>query len=613
MAAVRQGSAVTMSLTPGTAALYDRPVLVVDPAMHIGAIRRGAADRDGNWAVTCGDDKTVRVWSLSDGALSRTIRLPVGPGNIGKANAVAITPDGALIAAGGWTRWTDADPVEQIYLFDRSSGLLIRRIDDLFGSIGDLAFSPDGAVLAVITGGGRVELRLYASNRDWGFVASDSGYDGPGRRVTFGPGGQAATVASDGKVRLYDANLREPIKPSIAIDLPAGHQPNDIAFSPDGMCLAVGYQNRMAVTLLDGHTLAQTGEPDVKDIAGGILATVAWSMDGRTLFAGGTCRIHDGVHSPIVAWSEAGAGKPRILPAAQMTMTSLKLLPNGDLLAAAADPWLGRLRPDGTPIWVRGPMQAHFFDQPDRLLVSSSGARISFNFAANGTLPAMFDLAAPALKLGPPDDGCVATPRRDGLPIEGWRNTSRPTLPGRPLALNNFENSRSCAVHPADDRFVIGADWSLRAFDVGGTPLWTKQVPEAVWAVNITSDGRLVVAAFHDGTIRWHRMSDGVELLAFMPLPDRTNWVAWTPEGFYAATPARMASCVGTSIAAGTPRRTPCRSPTSRAFTALTPCRSCCRNWRRSERLDERTWPSKGSGWRSAPTARCRPARSFTC
>jgi hypothetical protein len=32
-------------------------------------------------------------------------------------------------------------------------------------------------------------------------------------------------------------------------------------------------------------------------------------------------------------------------------------------------------------------------------------------------------------------------------------------------------------------------------------------------------------------------MSDGVELLAFMPLPDKTDWVAWTPEGFYAATP----------------------------------------------------------------------------
>jgi hypothetical protein len=44
------------------------------------------------------------------------------------------------------------------------------------------------------------------------------------------------------------------------------------------------------------------------------------------------------------------------------------------------------------------------------------------------------------------------------------------------------------------------------------------------------------VAAYGDGTIRWHRMNDGAELLAFMPMADRTNWVAWTPEGFYAAT-----------------------------------------------------------------------------
>ena len=44
------------------------------------------------------------------------------------------------------------------------------------------------------------------------------------------------------------------------------------------------------------------------------------------------------------------------------------------------------------------------------------------------------------------------------------------------------------------------------------------------------------MAAYSDGTIRWHRMADGAELLALMPLADRTNWVAWTPEGFYAAT-----------------------------------------------------------------------------
>jgi hypothetical protein len=53
----------------------------------------------------------------------------------------------------------------------------------------------------------------------------------------------------------------------------------------------------------------------------------------------------------------------------------------------------------------------------------------------------------------------------------------------------------------------------------------------------MSGDGRLAVAAYGDGTIRWHRMDDGRELLALYVLANRRDWVAWTPEGFYDATP----------------------------------------------------------------------------
>jgi hypothetical protein len=307
-----------------------------------------------------------------------------------------------------------------------------------------------------------------------------------------------------------------------------------VAFSPgDGDRLAVGYFDGTAVSRLDGHTLAALPAPDVAGIDNGDLFSVAWSVDGRTLFAAGRYQADGG--GPVIAWAGSGAGARRVLPAGQSTVMSLVPLPGGDLLVASADPYLARLRPEEGARWQHGPPKADFRNQRDMLSVSADGARIDFGFAPFGKDPARFDLSTRRLTLDPTADGSTARPRQTGLPVEGWYNTFAPTLAGIPLALNPREMSRSLALSPAGDRFVLGTEWWLRAYDAAGTPLWRRPVPGAVWAVNVTGDGSLVVAACGDGTIRWHRMDNGAELLAFMPLADRANWVAWTPEGFYAA------------------------------------------------------------------------------
>ena len=65
---------------------------------------------------------------------------------------------------------------------------------------------------------------------------------------------------------------------------------------------------------------------------------------------------------------------------------------------------------------------------------------------------------------------------------------------------------------------------------------WTKSIPSSsTFGVNIPPQGRVVVAAYGDGTIRWHRLSDGQELLAFFPHADRKRWVLWTPSGYFDA------------------------------------------------------------------------------
>jgi hypothetical protein len=57
------------------------------------------------------------------------------------------------------------------------------------------------------------------------------------------------------------------------------------------------------------------------------------------------------------------------------------------------------------------------------------------------------------------------------------------------------------------------------------------------WRVNQSPDGRLAVAALGDSTIRWYRADTGAELLALYVTEDAKRWVAFTPAGYYAASP----------------------------------------------------------------------------
>ena len=124
-----------------------------------------------------------------------------------------------------------------------------------------------------------------------------------------------------------------------------------------------------------------------------------------------------------------------------------------------------------------------------------------------------------------------------GLVITDWRETAFPKLDGKALTLIPNEISRALAIAPDDRKFLIGASWSLYLFDRRGNRLWRVPAPDTTWAVNITGDGKTAVAAFGDGSIRWYRMEDGQELLAFYPCPDRKRWVIWTAGGYYDASP----------------------------------------------------------------------------
>jgi WD40 repeat protein len=81
--------------------LPSEPILRIETGQHGALIRAIDTDAANRFAVTASDDKTVRVWSLPEGRPMRVLRLPIDQGDIGKAYAVAISPDGTTVAVGG--------------------------------------------------------------------------------------------------------------------------------------------------------------------------------------------------------------------------------------------------------------------------------------------------------------------------------------------------------------------------------------------------------------------------------------------------------------------------------------------------------------------------------
>ena len=121
------------------------------------------------------------------------------------------------------------------------------------------------------------------------------------------------------------------------------------------------------------------------------------------------------------------------------------------------------------------------------------------------------------------------SPITDSLKVSDWKTSIFPKLKGTPLPVEK-ELMESLAILSDRSAFLLGSStFSLWLFDSEGKVLWRVKTPGGVWGVN-TND-KVAVGALSDGTIRWYRISDGKELLAFYPHNDRKRWVLWTPFG----------------------------------------------------------------------------------
>jgi WD40 repeat protein len=503
--------------------------VVLDAGGHTASVQRAVFTPDGRRLVSVSDDKTVRVWDVATGRPERVFWPPTGTGpGSGKLYALALSPDGRTAAVAGYDG--------SIRLIDLVDGRLRRTLRASVACY-DLAFSPDGKTLASAHYGGKVAVwnadtgavkafdahkpnasrvvfapdgSRFATTGDDGVVrvwsvAGDKlrefgGSDAKAFRVSWSPDGKRiATGAFDGQIRLWDETGRE-----VRTLTAAGKAVADLQFTPDSRAIVYAWNEypktgASVIDAINGNELSRLEKNH------NTLYFAAVSPDGRLAATGG-----------------GNAEDLRLWKTADGTMVH-------QLRGRGAGKWAAGWTADGQSLaWGNGP----YHDRPTRL--NDFGP-----FTASFRLTDLQKLGAPSdATPGPKQRGDVMV-ERDGDSRTKFVFKANGTVRQTIDVARTAGYTRAATLLGRGERVVFGGNFGLVSeYDTAsGKPLRQFEGHTGtIWGLAPSPDGRFLLSASHDETLKLWDLHRG-ELMLTLFVAGDDDWIAWTPEGYYAASP----------------------------------------------------------------------------
>ena len=512
----------------------EEATLQIEVGTHAGPIRRIAADSRADVVVTASDDKTARVWRLSTHEPLRTLRVPLGGADQGRLYGVAVHPSGTTVAVGGTAVNKDGSAVRraEIFVFDINTGQLRQRIRATEGEIKRLAWSADGALLFAGTSGPRSAVLAFDSA---GKQVLNHSMTGAVYGLAVGREGMLAATDFSGAVQLFKA-IGATVEPIKRLSTPS-RGPVSIALSPDGSHAVVGYFASQRPTILDLATgrLVRTLEPRDRDIDSGYLTTVAWSRNGKNVYAAGATKKASGGYGVWRFDAESGESRA-FVAAASDSILDLSWSDDTRLLFASFDASWGIT--EGDTLTAQVVSAVPDLRGSDGLRVDRDGTVVSWSGLADRRVR-HFDVQRRVVEESTVKDLQGPVTRRGWIGSQILTTDANGRLPyvllgGRKIPLGEGELAITGTYLPDLDDAVVGTSKTLMRLNGVGQILWRVEPGSEVNAVVPARGGALLVTAMSDGTLRWWNARSGALLLTL--LSTRTNaWIAWTPAGYFDA------------------------------------------------------------------------------
>jgi WD40 repeat protein len=284
---------------------------------------------DGKTLISSGNE-SVRLWDVASG--KEKAALTRGRSS---AKAVAVSPDGKLLASGNWDT--------TVRLWDSASGRELATLTGHTGPLLTVAFSPDGSLLA---SGGRDAKWKKAEVKLWDLrtraeLASLPGVADPVSRLAFSPDGKTVAVGDiRGRVLLWDLASKQ-----VRLCLKGHTSVSKVSWSYDGRRLVSGGNDIRIWDPARGELFATLPVGDDTDDCFGLAIT----KDGKLLASGshrGNIRVWDiATGKAILTLKQAPPkAKPTLKPIRELSkevendVNCVALSPDDTLLAAGVGP-----------------------------------------------------------------------------------------------------------------------------------------------------------------------------------------------------------------------------------------------------------------------------------